>query len=145
MRQRPRSITHFRVGPHTSSPQRFVRLPSGTPIGTMSAREPPTTAAARSSCPMCQASWSPRAPHRFCPNCSTDLCLSDPVAEDSLPTIIARPGGAPQSPTPVLFEHDTTDSLIGSDLGVYRIQSLLGRGAMGRVYLAEHRDLNRLC
>ena len=35
--------------------------------------------------------------------------------------------------------------LIGSDLDVYRVESLLGRGGMGRVYLARHRDLHRPC
>src|SRR5205814_6497084 len=35
--------------------------------------------------------------------------------------------------------------LIGTELDVYRIESLLGKGGMGRVYLARHRDLQRPC
>src|SRR5205085_2361528 len=37
------------------------------------------------------------------------------------------------------------DSLVGSDLDVYRIDALLGHGGMGRVYLAHHRGLERRC
>ena len=35
------------------------------------------------------------------------------------------------------------DELLGRQLDVYDIQTFLGRGAMGRVYLAHHRDLHR--
>ncbi len=35
------------------------------------------------------------------------------------------------------------DTLIGRDFGVYHLENLLGAGAMGRVYLARHRDLHR--
>ncbi len=35
------------------------------------------------------------------------------------------------------------DELLGKPLDVYDIRTFLGRGAMGRVYLAQHRDLHR--
>lgn len=38
---------------------------------------------------------------------------------------------------------DLDDELLGRSLDVYDIRSFLGRGAMGRVYLAQHRDLHR--
>lgn len=37
------------------------------------------------------------------------------------------------------------DDLIGEQLERYRIESLLGRGGMGRVYRATHLNLHRLC
>lgn len=37
------------------------------------------------------------------------------------------------------------DDLVGRRLHVYRCEALLGWGAMGRVYLAHHEDLDRKC
>lgn len=37
------------------------------------------------------------------------------------------------------------DDLVGRDFGVYHVDSFLGAGAMGRVYLAHHYELRRPC
>jgi serine/threonine-protein kinase len=46
---------------------------------------------------------------------------------------------------PQAYRAHEVDSLIGQHLGVYTLDALLGAGAMGRVYLARHRDLHRKC
>jgi serine/threonine protein kinase len=48
-------------------------------------------------------------------------------------------GGRPQS------SPDDLDRVVGRALGKYQIDSFLGSGAMGRVYLAHHVDLQRNC
>jgi serine/threonine-protein kinase len=40
---------------------------------------------------------------------------------------------------------EVKDELLGTRLHVYQCEALLGRGAMGRVYLAHHEDLGRNC
>lgn len=42
-----------------------------------------------------------------------------------------------------VLQSETVDSMIGQEVGPYKIISLLGQGGMGAVYLAENRRLNK--
>ena len=52
---------------------------------------------------------------------------------------------ADQSPAPKRTIKPHAEKLTGKTLGVYRCDTLLGRGAMGAVYLAFHQQLERRC
>ena len=55
------------------------------------------------------------------------------------------PEKSPEGPVLPLDTDEALDQFLGSRLHVYRVESLLGRGGMGRVYLARHDDLQRQC
>jgi serine/threonine protein kinase len=46
---------------------------------------------------------------------------------------------------PSLVDQGHEENLVGVTLGQYRLDALVGKGSMGRVYRAEHLDLNRAC
>lgn len=52
---------------------------------------------------------------------------------------------ASESLAPKRSPPQRAERLVGKTLGVYRCDTLLGRGAMGAVYLAYHQDLERRC
>jgi serine/threonine-protein kinase len=107
---------------------------------------------------------SPLAVHRDCPRCGKPVLPVDLVTEcphcgyeirNPRPVPLAETiiGGDPSEPLTALSletevpeaQEVAHDPLIGTELAVYRIDALLGRGGMGRVYLAHHRDLERPC
>lgn len=95
-------------------------------------------------CPNCQFSFEPKQPSQPCPCCGSSQYIESSEHEDTLvPHKPAIPDPSADAPKASLATE--VDELIGQQLGVYDCEGLLGAGAMGRVYLARHRDLHRKC
>lgn len=97
-------------------------------------------------CPQCGISYAPCNGGTLCPTCKT------PAEQGHTSTCVAGAAKPPtdEQSTAALSRASAAaavecDSLIGKTLGVYRLEGLLGAGAMGRVYLARHLDLHRSC
>ncbi|HEY2249825.1 MAG TPA: hypothetical protein VGH74_02150, partial [Planctomycetaceae bacterium] len=104
---------------------------------------------------------SPQAAQRSCPRCGKSVPAVDLVTEcPHCGYEIRNPRPVPLAETMIFSDADEelaavpvdpiesdreTDPLVGTDLDVYHIDALLGRGGMGRVYLAHHSDLERPC
>jgi serine/threonine protein kinase len=96
-------------------------------------------------------------PDRFCQRCGTLMVAS--VGDDacpvcSRPATTARPAstvdiGEPSSTrervVAVTSGEGLPDHLLNRNIGLYEIQSLLGKGAMAWVFLARHNTLHRPC
>src|SRR5271155_442291 len=95
-------------------------------------------------CPACNERFMQARDAECCPRCGA-VVLG--VGTSKLAkTLFVReaPTGAAQAACIDEIE-EQKDELIGTQLHVYRCEALLGRGAMGRVYLAHHEDLGRNC
>jgi len=80
-----------------------------------------------------------------CPRCGVSVQTSDnPVLQE---TLLFKDASEDLTDEDLELSDNPTefDRLIGNQLHVYRCESLLGRGGMGRVYLAHHIDLERKC
>lgn len=90
-------------------------------------------------CDACSLTYVPDPPMTVvCPGCG------EPPSLDTTSVTACDHGQAPQG-TLRAYAATELDELVGQDLGVYHLEGLLGAGAMGRVYLARHRDLHRSC
>ncbi|QDT35415.1 serine/threonine protein kinase [Thalassoglobus polymorphus] len=79
-----------------------------------------------------------------CPQClmpvpSADISLLQTMLWKS------SPDWAHATPTDGGSKKDQLDELVGKTLDKYRVESLLGRGGMGWVFLSRHLQLNRSC
>ena len=96
-------------------------------------------------CPSCQFSYVPENRLEECPSCGQLLksevdSFGNTILHEGMDSHDGAKGSGPKA-----SQATEVDQLIGQPLGVYDIEALLGAGAMGRVYLARHRDLRLKC
>jgi len=102
-------------------------------------------------CPRCGSSAAPGAIPAECPlNGGPGCPLAGPLApaDDSamvrdLPTLVLDPTGAPAASPRPPADAPAPGALAGWTLGGYKLGPLIGQGAMGQVYRAEHLGLRR--
>lgn len=93
-------------------------------------------------CPECQTSFVPPVAARQtnCPACGQPV--SQNVAAAASEDDYSNEG---DEPVPANCPAIQPEDLLGKQLDIYSLRSLLGAGAMGWVYLANHRRLHRSC
>lgn len=96
-------------------------------------------------CAGCNERFMLAAGVHVCPRCGTRVAPADEVMLDETVLIKRRHDEYAVERDDSSFRDEDAEALIGATLGVYRCESLLGVGGMGRVYLASHTDLGRRC
>ena len=95
-------------------------------------------------CPGCNERFHGTDEPCTCPRCGATLVASSAAAlADTL--LLKDPSECRPPADAAPYDESELDALIGRQLDVYQIDSLLGCGGMGRVYLAHHTDLHRRC
>ncbi|MCA9016144.1 MAG: serine/threonine protein kinase, partial [Planctomycetaceae bacterium] len=93
-------------------------------------------------CANCNSTFYQEAGVEQCPMCGAKV---DGVSVTDLQETIVTHHLADRISQQLPLEADLKDPIVGTDLHVYQCESLIGRGGMGSVYLATHRDLGRRC
>lgn len=106
---------------------------------------PNTQFFAAALCPKCSFSFVPERLVQPCPQCGQAINVSSDHDADTHIRTSGIDGNNSLNIPPKASNASEVDELIGQQLGVYTCDALLGAGAMGRVYLARHRDLHRKC
>ena len=92
-------------------------------------------------CANCNSTFFQSADGNQCPVCGA---IVNDISLSSLEETILSKDLVHELSQDADCEHDA-DPITGTELHVYRCESMLGRGGMGMVYLATHRDLGRRC
>lgn len=96
-------------------------------------------------CSGCNERFRQQSDGRHCPRCGVSVPVDSPSLAHR-PTLLWKTGsGNEVSESALAVEDAEMRSLVGRDLGIYRCESLVGRGGMGWVFLARHRHLHRHC
>ncbi|WP_339728065.1 serine/threonine-protein kinase [uncultured Gimesia sp.] len=93
-------------------------------------------------CANCNSTFFQEAGVEHCPTCDAKV---DGVMISDLEETIVTHDLADRLSEQLEPETDLDDPIAGTDLHVYQCKSMIGRGGMGMVYLATHRDLGRRC
>lgn len=98
-------------------------------------------------CPSCRFQFVAVADTSGCPQCGTQVIPQRSLSETILfdESNAADDSVRGEKVRDSKSEAERLSHLVGKDLDVYRIDSLLGRGGMGCVFRAIHRDLHRPC
>lgn len=110
----------------------------------MSAAESPTLDPLTVYCHACNEAFLGQMGTSACPRCGMHV---SPAHAASLQTVIlnlsdsVRSGAHPHTGT----DADDLNTLVGQELDRYRLESFLGKGGMGWVFLGRHLQLDRPC
>lgn len=96
-------------------------------------------------CPECRFSFMSEDQNQVCPSCGRAVSGPSDITQKTFAMAPEAPHESGRKSNPLADHAHEVDELIGQPLGVYTCDALLGAGAMGRVYLARHRDLHRKC
>ena len=97
-------------------------------------------------CTGCNERFRRQGDGLHCPRCGVSVLSESATLLAQRPTLLWKSDVDGDVASSVRAEEDAEmRSLVGRDLGVYRCESLIGRGGMGWVFLARHRQLHRHC
>lgn len=95
-------------------------------------------------CTGCNERFRRQGDGLHCPRCGVSVPSAATLAQR--PTLLWKTDADGEAASSVRAEEDAEmRALVGRDIGVYRCESLIGRGGMGWVFLARHRQLHRHC
>lgn len=93
-------------------------------------------------CPACNEAFLGRLESGRCPRCGMAASPPDNV---TCPTVVFDTDDQSGEISPGEKRDQHLDELVGTDFERYHIETKLGQGGMGTVFLARHRELGRSC